>query len=327
MKWCRAFKIAWRLVRADRQNEPEAASFRVQFIADYDKICRACSLFSDSPASAAETYFSTVLSQETGIEWWRRNHLALVEPWFIVRYCREHQLLPERDEPSPPVEPIVILPENASSIRRAQIGLERDMYYPEEGLLRIDSADNTALAEALQSMNFSPTAQGCLRKVGECSGSLPDRAAEAGLELLKRGYSLYLTDRDVADKIRIAQFTPVHRYWIRETSRPDILRLTYPRDKTLHQYVCAAGGRWNGKYVEFPIVCYDRLGDLIRLYDFHLTRTANQRIDAWQRATRQAVVYRVRREEEGKPRPTAEDVFQQLLAREIVVPDDLKDSE
>ena len=66
--------------------------------------------------------------------------------------------------------------------------------------------------------------------------------------------------------------------------------------------------------------------DLIRLYDFHMTRTANQTIDAWRQAKRQAVVYRTRREEAGKPRPTAEDVFHQLLAREIVVPDDLKDS-
>lgn len=110
-----------------------------------------------------------------------------------------------------------------------------------------------------------------------------------------------------------------------ETGQPEILRLTCPRDKVPHQYVCAAGGRWNGKYVEFPIVCYDRLGNLIRLYDFRMARTTSQIIAAWQQAARQAVVYRARRKEEGKPRPTTEDVFYQLPSCEIVVPDDLKD--
>ena len=325
MKWCRAFRIAKRLVRADRHSVPETALFRARLLERFEDVLNACVLFSDAPAETAAAYCSAVLKQETELSWWRTHQNALTEPWFILRYCREHWLIEEKRDSARGITPIVICPEEADEDRCVQLVLERDLHFPEEGHIRIDSADD-ALTEILQGLRFTLTERGYLRRVGECGGPLSDRAAEIGMELLKRRYTLYLTDSEAADKIRTGRIAPVHRYWIRETGQPELLRLTYPRDRVLHQYVCAAGGRWNGKYVEFPIVCYDRLGDLIRLYDFHMTRTANQTIDAWRQAKRQAVVYRTRREEAGKPRPTAEDVFHQLLAREIVVPDDLKDS-
>ncbi len=327
MKWCKAWKLVFRLVRADRQIETETASFRTQFIARYDDVQSACALFSGNPMSTTAKYYTTILEQEKGADWWQQNHRALAEPWFILRYCRQHALIEMSTDGCTDFDPIVIRPENADeAVRRAQLVLERDMQYPETGAICLHSTDDGALKEIFQRMHFSLTEKGYLRKVGECSGPLTDRASETGLELLQRGYTLYLTDQAAADLILAGRFEPTHRYWIRETSHPEILRLTYPRDKTLHRYVCAAGGRWNGKYVEFPIICFDRLGDLIRLYDFHITRTAERYINAWQQSTRQAIVYRSRRSEEGKPRPTAEDVFQQLLTREIVVPDDVLDS-
>lgn len=327
MKWCKAWKLVCRLVRADRQIEPETASLRAQFIARYDDVQSACALFSGNPTSTTAKYYTTILEQEKDMGWWQQNHRALAEPWFILRYCRQHALIETSTDGCVSFEPIVIRPENADeTARRAQLVLERDMHDPEMGMLCLDSTDDDALVEILQRMRFSLTEKGYLRKVGECGGSLTDRAAETGLVLLQRGYTLYLTDQAAANQILAGRFAPTHRYWIRETSHPEILRLTYPRDKTLHQYVCAAGGRWNGKYMEFPISCFDRLGDLIRLYDFHITRTAERYINAWQQSTRQAIVYRSRRREEGKPRPTAEDVFQQLLTREIAVPDDILDS-
>lgn len=326
MKWCKAFRIARRLVRADRHSAPETAHFRVRLLECFEDVLSACTLFSDTPSENAAAYCAAILKNETDPGWWQKHQNALTEPWFILRYCREHWLIEEKSDSACGIAPIVICPEEADETRRVQLVLERDLHFPEEGYIRIDSTNDEALTEILQGLRFTLTERGYLRKVSECSGPLSDRAAEIGLELLKRRYTLYLTDSEAADRIRTGKIAPVHRYWIRETGQPEILRLTYPRDKVLHQYVCAAGGRWNGKYVEFPIVCYERLGDLIRLYDFHMTRTANQYIDAWQEATRQAVVYRTRREEEGKPRPTAQDVFHRLLGREIVVPDDLKDS-
>ena len=63
MKWCKAWKLVCRLVRADRQIEPETASLRVQFIARYDDVQSACALFSGNPTSTTAKYYTTILEQ------------------------------------------------------------------------------------------------------------------------------------------------------------------------------------------------------------------------------------------------------------------------
>lgn len=121
-------------------------------------------------------------------------------------------------------------------------------------------------------------------------------------------------------------FQPEHRHWIEADERADMLRLSYPWDRTLHVYLCQAGCRWNGRYTELPLVCLERAADILRLYGFRATEAAQRRLDAWSEANRQATIFRARRKKR-QPAPRPADLFQQLLNRPGEVLEDLKDEE
>ncbi len=323
MIWLRAAVLGLRIMRAQRKIplcDEAARQVRTAFTARFDEVAASCAQFGCDALWAAD-YMSHVLSNQSEAAWWQENAPSLTKPWFIWRYGAEHGLL--EAEETPRKAPIILQPEGRERIGHAEIFIERAVRHSDQGRILICCAPET---DVLRPLGYAEREGRYARRVDECAGGIMSRAAEAGEALLAAGYTLTLEEDAVRRLILSGDYEKEKRYWIRETERSDVLRLTYPRDSALHRYICMAGGRWNGKYVEMPIIYADRLEDLIRLYGFSMTEEAARRIETWHQALSTATVYRPRvRRRDDQPNPR--DMFKQMLARDIVVPDDLKDED
>ena len=299
--------------------DPALRSARDAFLRRFEAVGEACALFAEDAQALAAAYAAHVLRTQLDPVWWRENARFLTEAWFIRRYAVQNGLIEE--DGAVPDEPIVMKGER--EIGQAQIFVERSVRRCSEGRILICCAPVT---DVLQPLGYAARDGRYARRVDECAGGIMQRAAEAGERLLAEGYTLTLPDETLRDMIASGDFEPERRYWVRAADRADRLRLTYPHDPTLHRYVCMAGGRWNGRYVEMPISRADRLDDLIRLYGFSVSEEAERRIAAWKRALETAQVYRPRKRPQSElPRP--EDMFRRMLARETEVPRDLMDDD
>ncbi len=310
------------LIPARRQGgtEPALRDARLSFIRRFPAVEEACALFQDDAQALAAAYAAHVLKTQTNPAWWRENARRLSEAWFIWRYAVQNGLVEDKaDEPT--AAPVVMKSER--EVGQAQIFIERSARRCDEGRILICCAPET---DVLRALGYAAREGRYARRVDECAGGVLQRAAEAGEALLAAGYTLTVPDETLRDMIAAGDYAPERRHWVRAAGRPDVLRLTYPHDSTLHRYVCMAGGRWNGRYVELPISRADRLDDLIRLYGFNVTEEAEKRIAAWKRALETAQVYRPRKRPQRElPRP--EDMFRKLLSRETEVPRDLMDDD
>ncbi len=310
------------LISARRQGstEPALRDAHLSFIRRFPAVEEACALFWDDAQALAAAYAAHVLKMQTDSAWWRDNDRRLTEAWFIWRYAVQNGLIEdEADEPTD--TPLIMKSEKETG--QAQIFVERSVKRCGEGRILICCAPET---DVLRALGYAEREGRYARRVDECAGGVMQRAAEAGETLLAAGYTLTLPDETLRDMIAAGDYAPEKRHWVGAAGRPDILRLTYPHDPTLHRYVCMAGGRWNGRYVELPISRADRLDDLIRLYGFCVTEEAEKRIAAWKHALETAQVYRPRKRPQSElPKP--EDMFRKLLSRETEVPRDLMDDD
>lgn len=300
--------------------EPALRDARVSFVRRFPAVQAACALVREDADDLAAAYAAHVLKTQTDPAWWRENARTMTEAWFIWRYAVQNGLI-EDEAGAPPDTPVVMKSER--EIGQAQIFVERSVRRCDEGRILICCAPET---DALRALGYAARDGRYARRVDECAGGIMQRAAEAGETLLAAGYTLTLPDEALRDRIAAGDYAPERRHWVRAAGRPDVLRLTYPHDPTLHRYVCMAGGRWNGRYVELPISCAGRLDDLIRLYGFNVTEEAERCIAAWKRALETAQVYRPRKRPQSElPKP--EDMFRKMLARETKVPRDLMDDD
>lgn len=302
--------------RPDGDEIPE----RTAFIRRSGAVAKAC-IEAGGDEALAMAYVQSVLHR-TDKDWWHENGHVLCESWFIWQYCVSNGLI-EAGEEMLCTPPVVLKPEGINVVGQAQILVERQVHHPRQGRIQICCVPPASLLEQL---GYAQREGIYVRRVDECAGSIDHRAAEAGDALLAAGYMLTMEDEALKTRIMSGDYEREKRCWIRETDRADMLRLTYPRDAALHRYVCMAGGRWNGKYVEMPIVYADRLDDLIRLYGFSVTEEAARRIEAWRRALRTATVYRPRKKrQEAVTKP--EDMFKQMMLRKTEIPPDLLDED
>ena len=135
---------------------------------------------------------------------------------------------------------------------------------------------------------------------------------EYALELLGNGYGVAVEEKMLEKRILSGKFKPAHGYWIKETERPDYLRLIYPYDRQLHRYLCILGARWEKKQMLLPIACADCMPDIIRLYNFRMTGEAKRRLDLWEKARAEATVFRPRRGKNTAPAAPV-DRFREML--------------
>lgn len=308
------------LISARPGGETALREARLSFIGRFPAVQEACALMRDDARSLAAAYAAHILKTQTDSAWWRENARFMAEPWFIWRYGVQNGLLEESVD-APTVAPVVM--RSGREIGQAQIFVERSMKRCDEGRILICCDPET---DVLRALGYAARDGRYARRADECAGGVMQRAAEAGETLLNAGYTLTLSDETLRDMIAAGDFEPERRRWVRAAGRPDILRLTYPYDPTLHRYVCMAGGRWNGRCVELPISRADRLDDLIRLYGFNVTEEAEKRIATWKSALETAQIYRPRKRPRGDL-PQPEDMFRKMLAREMEVPRDLMDDD
>ncbi|MDO5765784.1 MAG: hypothetical protein Q4P84_08815 [Elusimicrobiales bacterium] len=309
-----------------------AAQSRAAFARRYQEVCAACLLLepgSQIPASKlAADYMTGVLNGEPSAEWWRTNEIYCAQPWFIWEYCLSRGLV-SPPEPAAPENPYhVIHPPSQDHGGVALIRLSRDALLPGEGILCVEanSADD-GLAALLRAQGLRPMGERFLRKIGERAAPLFDRAVQVACALLEGGYAVGVTEPALKSAILSGQYAPEHLYWVLPLSQPERLRLVYPHNPRLHDYICQAGGRWNGQYTEISIVHADRLEDLMRVYDFRATKEARRRLDAWQEAVRQASIYRSRHRADHKRELTREDLFRRILLRPAAVIEDLRETD
>lgn len=317
--------------RGSASCEAEDECARARFAMRFDEIARACdalsSVCSDVPRDLAYIYAEHVWQTRHPAQWWQENEEYLASGWFIWAYAQRNALMPPAKMPlrEPPL--YVIRPENGEGAACASILLERAPARAGTGYLRVVcTQDDKKIVECLRLLGFAHRETGFVRRLDEQSAPLEDRAAEAAVFLLEEGFSVCVQERALQRRILAHEYEPEHRYWVLAPAQEDRLQLVYPRDQQLHQYVCMAGGRWNGQYMEIAIQHASRLEELMRLYGFRATEEAQRRLEAWKAAVLQATVYRQRRVRHQPPlRP--EDQFKALLARKGEVIEDLVDTD
>lgn len=332
MRWILAYRL-WLEDRRNRRKPKKNGDVvsleqaRAAFAASYGAVYHACTELQTKtrqpPLELARRYMSAVL-EEQSLSWWTENGEYAMQPFFIWSYGCERGLI------TPPAEEkdagyFILEPVQQTHEGTVYLRLARELENPEEGGLIVEYAQaDEAFAQWMRQRRFKPMEEGVFgRRVRENAAPLLDRGAESAALLLEEGYAVCVTERALHDRIVTHTFEPEHFFWILTSNQPDRLRLIYPREEHIHRYICKAGGKWTGKYMEIPIGYADRLEELTRLYGFRFTRGARQRIEAWQEAVRRTTLYHPRTNRAERVR--TEDMFTRLLNARIQVPDDLKD--
>lgn len=321
----------WRLLLSALRGarEPygeEVRKIRAGFAAHYREVVEAClaltPAMAEAPVPLAEAYMTAIMRGEHGEGWWTENAPYLTEPWFIWRWASETGHVSIGAGPASPSYRVIRPAEGGE--HTACLRLQRQWGRPEEGLLHLTLPE--ALEDTIQRMGFRRKETDWVRHVGEMAAPLVDRAVETAVALLRAGCAVSVSEPCLVPLIREERYAPMHRYWVMASAQIDRLRVVFPRDQQLYRYVHAAGGRWNGRVMEIPIACADRLEELMRLYGFRATRKAEERLRAWHEAVRETVIYRERQGKLRKAVPT-EDRFRQMMERPAAVPADLRDDD
>lgn len=324
-------RLTDRLLRRKQKNaSSELEKMRSDLAMRYRDVLAACRSLESvaDPVALARDYLNALFTRETQTDWWRENGVYLAQPWFIWDYGVAHNFI---QPPSPAHEtpfPLRVLrPESGARGVAVQLQLTREIAAPDHGRIRLFSAcEDERYASLIVSMGYRTKDGVCARTIDSLCAPIVDRAVDLAVALLENGYSVCVDEPLLEDRILRRDFAPEQKYWVVAAPPPDKLKLVYPRDPRLHQYVCMAGGRWNGAYVEFPICNADRLEELMRLYGFRADAEAQHRLDLWRQALDQATVYR-RRGGKTRESVSAQDVFQALLKRNPPVLEDLLEND
>lgn len=328
MRWMERLGI-WLLVgtRTDKRLS-ESAEFMRRFAAAHDGVLEACALLEADSIMKAErlaaVYMRDVLANHDERDWWADNEEFLAQPWFIRKYGETKDWFRARND-AHCVSPYIIRPDEKEADTCVQLNIKRNASAPEQGLISVVTPKSEALTELLRGMRYVLLRNGdFVRKIWEINGSIEERAVETGVILLEAGYAVQVAEHRLHDRILSGEYEAECPRWVYESQDPCVLYLRYPRDRSLHRYVCMAGGKWNGKHMEISINYTDRLEELARNYGFRFTLEARRRMDAWHVAMDQASIYR-RRKQKNQQSETPEDKFKALLTRTIEVPEDLRD--
>lgn len=338
MKWllnCRLWRLNRQRKKSGEAVPTEDAALlrraRADFSTRWQEVFAACEelspLVQETPLQAARKYMTRVLEREREPAWWRENAPYLTQPWFIWQYGQAQGLLAA---PSPAAPPplLLIRPKGARRDAWAHLRLSRETANPDRGWLEISGPrEEKNFQELMRSQGLWLRDGNYVRRVGETAAPLMDRAVETAVLLLEAEYSLSVEEPLLEGRILRRQYAPERRHWVLAPPQRDKLRLSYPRDQRLHQYVCKAGAVWNGRYMEISIRYADRVEELMRLYGFHATAAAKRRLETWNKAVEQATVYRERKRKNEPPGAAPSDMFKKLLDQKIDVIEDLRETD
>lgn len=153
-----------------------------------------------------------------------------------------------------------------------------------------------------------------------------DRCAELVARLLKAGFTVSVTaDEETIRKATGGNWEPEHRRWILRayTGKLLIQYDKYDGNSEIRIAVDHSGARWSTIDGGFLLDAglHERLGDLIRLYDFRVDADAQKEIDAYERKRAEAVTVRPKVREKVYNEPGVAGI---LKSSDEILPD-LKD--
>lgn len=337
MKWLlnsRLRRLEW---QRKRNGEVPAAARLRQARADFSgrwrEIFSACevlaTLAQESPRQIAQRYMTRVLEREEDNAWWQENAPYLNQPWFIWQYSCAQGLataLPPAAEPPP----LLLIRPKGTTRRDAcvHLRLSRENADSNRGWLFVSGPEKEkSFQDRMHAQGLWPRNGHYVRRIGETAAPLIDRGVELAVLLLEEGYTVSVEEPVLEARILRRQFAPERRYWVLAPPQRDKLRLSYPRDQRLHQYVCKAGAIWNGRYMEISICHADRVEELMRLYGFDASAAAKRRLEIWHKAVDQATLYRERKKKNEPPGATPADMFKKMLTQKIDVIEDLLETD
>ncbi len=295
-----------------------------RFCLGYRAIHSACGLLVTDGGALARAYMRHVLAQQ-GMPWWQAHASDAAQPWFIWQYACENGLVSPCEPGEGRLNVKLILPAENAQAKIVLLQVERNAAQPEQGLVHLHcAADDLTQAQA-RALRCRYIPGGYVRRVDECGAPILDRAVELGIALLGQGIGVCVQEEGLHDRLLQEDFVPEHLHWVRAAQAPEWLWLTYPYDAALHGYLLKMGGRWTGKQLLLPVTASDRLQDIVRLYDFRLTRGAQQRLALWEEARSSATVFSPRRARNAPPQPGTMDRFRQMLEAQADIPADLRD--
>lgn len=314
----------WLRLRKKNDDSPRVAHIR-RFCLRYGQVLTACEvLLPGEGAQLARRYMRQVLAAEHDSAWWAENECDLAQPWFIWQYACGCNLVEPPLEEKPQLELHPIQPEGGGTATVLLV-LERSPHQADQGLIYLHCAQTDLPPDTARKLRCKPIPGGYVRKVEECAAPIMDRAVQTALGLLRQGYAVCVQEKTLHRCILREEYVPEHLYWVRAADKPEWLRLTYPYDGALHQYLLQMGGRWTGKQMLLPVTASQRLKDIVRLYGFRMTGEAQRRLVVWEDACQQTTIFRARRTKVEPPQPAAVDQFRQMLQMDAVVPADLID--
>lgn len=306
-----------------KHDAPREACVR-RFCLRYGQVLAACEvLLPGEGRHLARRYMRRVLT-EPDPAWWAENEGDLTQPWFIWQYACGCNLVEPAPEEPPQLALEPIRPEGGGTATILLV-LERNPRQADQGLIYLHCAQEDLPPDAARKLRCKPIPGGYVRKVDECAAPITDRAVQTAVRLLHQGYAVCVQDKALHGRILREEYVPEHLYWVRAAEKPEWLRLTYPYDGALHQYLQQMGGRWTGKQMLLPVTASQRLKDVARLYGFRMTGEAQRRLAIWEEARQQATIFRARRTKVEPPQPAVVDQFRQMLQMDAEVPADLID--
>ena len=309
-----------------RKPSSDERAFIRSFSLMYREVMHSCSILvtDGTEKELAQRYMKHVLAHQN-TQWWSECEEYAQQPWFIWQYACEHGLVIPPTTAEVPLKAFPIIPEGDNAGVVFLVRIERNAMRPDQGLIHLQGAQDALTEEQVKQLRCKYIPGGYIRKVDECSAPILDRAVQMSLSLLQQGIGVCVQEKALYERILHEEYQPVHRHWISDTECPDWLRVIYPYDPTLHNYLIQMGGRWTGKKMLLPVTASERLKDIISLYDFRLTKEASRRLTLWEKARANATIYSPRRVRNEPPKPEVKDRFHQLLLQGAEVPADLID--
>lgn len=148
------------------------------------------------------------------------------------------------------------------------------------------------------SMTWDTDGKCWVRKVNYFSGSVEDRAAEAGHRLLAAGFVVKIRDQAIREKAISGQYEPEHTRWVAAfTSGEHEGKFGIFWNRMKEDFYDVARrlpqSRWSNPYVIVPPEHFEEVLDFAERYGFRISEAAQKLIDAAREAKDRALMVKV----------------------------------
>lgn len=249
--------------------------------------------------------------------WWAENGDDAHQAYFIYRYLIELGEIQAEEE-----TPLMLVPQNDVRFQCA-LKIVCSACGPETGRIEIRMIEGSIPAGRLNALGFVKEKDAFVRSVEDDCAPITDLAADTASELLSAGAAVCVYSEELRNMILSGNYKKERRYRVYAPENELELAFTYPWDPVLHRHLFRAGAKWNGRYMALPVTKSENVLDLIRLYSFYVEPGAAKRMEIWQKAERNRVIFQSR----GGADPSEDDPLRRFMDRPVEVISDLVDEQ